>query len=174
MPSEDEDKPDFSFKSVEKEVDKLFSDKEEKKEKIAEIPHLSDKIKQGMEIKNNLPDKDFLRVDFKEANVTFKDKDGNKKTEKKLVVNYKDVKGVDHVEITNGIYKLDLRDDAYFWFIRTPEVIPQRMQQISRASIDRKKCYEPEKRKLDLPVLLIVGLAVGAIIIVVSFISFMT
>ncbi len=53
---------DFSFQDVENEVDKILgtSDKDEKEE--PKLHHITETIRLGMEIKHNLPDRDFLRV----------------------------------------------------------------------------------------------------------------
>ena len=93
--------------------------------------------------------------------------DGTQK--KKVMVRHKDLDNVEHVEITKGLYQLDLRDDAYFWFVRTPEVIPQRIKQCVRAAIDRKKCYEMEKRKIEIPYLMLIILGIGVAIIIFAF-----
>lgn len=169
---------DFSFRNVEEKVDRVLQSRKKKQdeEEVLEFktPNLSDKTKKGLEIRNNLPDPGFLEVKFDEVKVTTENEDGSKKVEKKIKVTHKDVEGKEHVEVTNGIYKLDLRNDATFWFLRTPEVIPQRTKQAIRAAIDRKKCYEPMKRKLDVPYILVIILIVGAIIIAVSFMSWIS
>lgn len=161
---------DFSFDTMRDDIDKLFTEREKREEKTEmKIPHFSDKIKDGLEIKNNLPDEGFLGVKFDEVNVTKKDKNGEEKTERKIRVTHEDTEGKEHVEYVRGIWKMDLRNDAYFWFVRTPEVIPQRIKQCIRAAIDRKKCYEFEKRKMEIPLLLLLILGIGAAIIIVAF-----
>jgi hypothetical protein len=160
---------EFSFKDVEKDVDEALEkkDKETKEKPEEKISHISDKIKQGMEIKENLPDKGFL--EFKAEEIKIINKDGTER--EALLTTTKDVNGVDHIEITNGQYVIDLRNDAEFWFIRSPTVVPQIIQQGIRAAIDRRKSYEPEKRRREIPVWLIAGIAVGAIVIIIMLIS---
>jgi len=98
-----------------------------------------------------------------------KDENGKKYAE----ITHKDENGKEHVDKHNGLFCLDLRNDADFWFIRTPILIPQIYKQAIRTHLDIKKCHDPEKRKLELPVALISILIVGTIIIVISFLSLM-
>jgi hypothetical protein len=160
---------DFSFKDVEKDIDKTLNEKT-KEEPTPKVSHISDKIRQGMEIKENLPDKGFL--EFKAEEIEIKNKDGTKR--KALLTTTRDTEGVDHVEVTDGKYVIDLRNDAEFWFIRSPTVVPQIIQQGIRAAIDRRKSYEPEKRRREIPIYLIAGIAIGAIVIVIMLISMLT
>lgn len=164
---------DLDMKTIEKDIDNTLGEKAERQQKEGEsskLSHLSDRIRQGLEIKENLPSKGFLN--FKAESVLIKYRDG---TEKRAVMTTtSDTDGVDHIEVTNGLYQIDLRNDAEFWFIRSPTVVPQMITQTERAAIDRKDSYKPEKRKIPLPYWLIAGIAVGAIIIVAMLISMLT
>lgn len=171
MPKKSKDETpsiDFSFNDVEKEIDETLKQKA-KDEPERKVSHISDKIRQGMKIKENLPEKGFL--EFKAEEIEITNKDGSKR--KALLTTTIDTEGVAHVEVTSGLYVIDLRNDAEFWFIRSPTVVPQMIQQAVRSSIDRKKCYEPEKRKLDIPIWLIAGIAIGSIIIIWMLVSMM-
>jgi hypothetical protein len=157
----------FSFKEVKDRVEELRKEKELKQGKKVKTFHISEKIKQGKEIKENLPEPGFLDVKFEDGI--------EKKTgEKRIIVTHKDTEGKEVVEVTNGLFNIDLRNDVIFWFIRTPEVVPTMINQAVRTAIDRKKCYEVEKRKIDYPILLIIGLIIGALIIGFMFISAMS
>lgn len=154
--------PDFSFKEIESQVDELF-DKKKDQDKYESIGNISDKIKEGMEIKNNLPEKGFMEVKADEK----KDENGKKYVE----ITYKDTEDKEHKIKHKGIFCLDLRNDAEFWFIRTPILVPQIYKQAIRTHLDIKKCHEPERRKIELPIALIIGLIIGTVIIILSFIS---
>jgi hypothetical protein len=173
VPEETED-IDFSFSDVDEEVDKLLDKREKKEKPKATVQHISEKIRTGLEIKNNLPDKGFLNVKAEEGIVTRKDENGEEVQERKIIVTHKDTKGVEHVEITDGLFNIDLRNDANWWFIRTPDVVPSMINQAVRTALDVKKCHEPEKRKIEFPYLLVIGLIVGAIIIGLMFWSLLT
>jgi len=159
--------PDFSFdtkrKTIEEEIDKHF----EEGEKIdgGKIANISDKIREGKEIRDHLPEKGFMEVKFNEV----EKKDGTKEVE----IIHKDENGEETTETHNGLFCLDLRNDADFWFIRTPILMPQIYKQAIRTHLDIKKCHDPEKRKLELPIALIAILIVGTVIIILSFLSLM-
>lgn len=160
-----EEEPDFSFKKIEEQVDQFF-DKRETKEKRTR--HISEKIREGIEIKENLPDEGFLEVKADEVEVETK----NGK-EKGVQITSTDTNGKKHVNIVKGLFQIDLRNDATWWFIRTPILSPQIYKQAIRTHLDIKKCHEPEKRRLEVPYLLIAVLVIGAAIIAISFLSMM-
>lgn len=162
---------DFSFQDVENEVDKILgtSDKDEKKK--PEVHHISEKIQMGMEIKNNPPDKGFLEVKAEVGMVKYTDRYGEMHEKKKVIITSKDVKDVEHVEITDGLFTIDLRNDANFWFIRSPVTVPSMITQAVRTHLDIKKCHEPEKRRVDIPIWLIAALVGGAAIIFIMLFS---
>ena len=155
---------DFSFQDVENEVDKILgtSDKDEKKPKLH---HITEKIQLGMEIKHELPDRDFLRVKTEKGIVKFIDRYGEEQEREQVLITSKDVEGVEHVEITDGLFAMDFRNDCNFWFNRSPVVVPAMINQAVHTHVDIKKCYEMEKRKLELPIVLILALVGGAVII---------
>ena len=164
-PENDKEDIDFSLDSLRKEIDSKLDEKAKKTKDETTVQHISERIKKGLEMKNNLPNKDFMTFKAEEGTL----QDGTKV----LKTTTTDTDGVPHVEITKGVYKLDLRNDAEYWFIRTPVVVPQMIRHAVRSAIDRKKCYELEKRKLELPIWLIIGLGVGAVIIIISLVSMM-
>lgn len=167
---EDSEEIDFSFSDIDTEIDKLLKGKEQQKKEKIEIGHtVNEKIKTGLEIRNNLPDEGFLEVKADEVNLTHENKYGEMVTEKKVRITHTDTKGKEHIEFVEGLFKIDLRNDAHWWFIRTPEVVPSMIKQAVRTHLDIKKCYEVEKRKLDIPWFLIIGLIIGALIILLMF-----
>lgn len=170
-----EKKPDFSFKKdkIREEIDKRFEKLQVEEEKT-KIKHISDQIEQGLEIKQNLPDAGAFDVKFDEVKAKVKDKEGNEIEKRMIKVSHTDEKGEVTEELTSGIYQTDLREDALFWFIRSPEVVPSLIRQAIRTHLDIKKCHEPEKRKHEIPIILIVILIAGAAIITWMMISLMT
>ena len=166
---------DFSFEGeAEKAVDEMFEKTKNSSEKKPEIPHLSEKIQLGMEMRHIPPDKGFLNVRADVANVTFTDKYGEKQVVKKVIITSKDIEGVEHVEITDGIFEIDLRNDSNFWHIRSPVTVPSLINQAVRVAVDIKECYKVVKRKLELPWILIFALIGGVAIIVLMMISLMS
>jgi len=157
---------DFSFQDVENEVDKILGKTSEEDKKKPIIQHISDKIQMGMTIKNNLPDKGFLNVKAETGLVKYKDRYGEEFLEKKVIITSKDIHDVEYVEITDGLFNIDLRNDSEFWFIRSPITVPSMIRQAQRVAIDVKECYKIVKRKFELPILLIVALLGGAAIII--------
>lgn len=166
---------DFSFKDVEQQVDQFLEDKGKKQKKEIETHHISDKIKQGLKIKQHLPEKNFLNVKAEEVEVQTKrtDEEGNEiiDKERKVQITHTNKDGKTFTEIVKGIFEIDLNNDAYWWFIRTPTVMPQLIDQSVRTHIDIKNAHKPEKRKIEIPYLLIIAFAIGALIIVISLIS---
>lgn len=162
---------DFSFQDadVEKEVDKLLGKSDEKEK--PKTHHISEKIRMGMEIKNNLPDKGFLNVKAEKATVKYIDKYGEEHEKEKVIITSKDIHNIEHVEITDGLFNIDLRNDSNFWFIRSPVVVPSMITQAVRTHLDIKKCHDPEKHKVELPILLVAALIGGAVIIVIMLFS---
>lgn len=165
---------DFSFKDVENEVDKILGTTDEKKKTKPNIQHISDKIQIGMEIKNNLPDKGFLEVKAERGKVKFTDRYGEEHEEDKVIITSKDIKDVEHVEITDGLFTIDLRNDSEFWFIRSPITVPSMIRQAQRTAIDVKDCYKIEKRKVEFPLLLVLALIGGAAIIILMLFSLLS
>lgn len=162
-----EKKPDFSFKKekIREVIDKRFEKLQVEEEKT-KIKHISDQIEQGLEIKQNLPDDGAFDVKFDEVKAKVKDKEGNETEKKMIKVSHKDEKGEVTEELTSGIYNIDLRDDALFWFTRSPEVVPSLIRQAIRTHLDIKKCHEPEKRKREIPLIVIIILLAGAAVII--------
>jgi len=156
---------DFSFGDVEKEEDRILGTSDKSKKEKPKLHHITEKIQMGMEIKHELPDRDFLRVKTEKGIVTFIDRYGEKREEEHVIVTSKDIEGVDHVEITKGLFAIDFRNDCNFWFNRSPAVIPAMINQAVHTHVDIKKCYEMEKRKLELPIVLILALVGGAAVI---------
>ena len=167
-----DDTSKYSFKdkktrdvAVEKEVDDMLGTTDDEKEK-PKLHHITEKIQMGMEIKHNLPDRDFLRVKTEKGIVTFIDRYGEEREEEHVIVTSRDIEGVDHVEITKGLFSMDFRNDCNFWFNRSPVVVPAMINQAVHTHVDIKKCYEMEKRKLELPWILILALVGGAAVII--------
>ena len=158
---------DFSF---ENEAEKTVSEVQKSSysdEKKPKLHHITEKIQMGMEIKHDLPDKGFLNVKVERGRVKFIDRYGEKQEKDKVIVTSKDIKDVEHVEITDGLFAMDFRNDCNFWFNRSPVVVPAMINQAVHTHVDIKKCYEMEKRKLELPILLIAALIGGAAIIII-------
>ena len=157
---------DFSFQDVENEVDKILgTSKDKDKKEKPKLHHITEKIQMGMEIKHNLPDKGFLNVKAERGKVKFIDRYGETQEKDKVIITSKDIKDVEHVEITDGLFAMDFRNDCDFWFNRSPVVVPAMINQAVHTHVDIKKCYEMEKRKLELPILLIAMLIGGAAVI---------
>ena len=156
---------DFSFENeaenaVKRVQKSSYSDEEEPK-----LHHITEKIQMGMEIKHNLPDKDFLNVKVERGKVKFTDRYGQSQEKDKVIVTSRDIYNVEHVEITDGLFAMDFRNDCNFWFNRSPVVVPAMINQAVHTHVDIKKCYEMEKRKLELPIVLILALVGGAAVI---------
>jgi len=166
---------DFSFtdKDVEREVDKLFKG-EGQTVNEPETRHISEKVRFGVEVKNKLPDKGFLEVKAEKGIVKFKDKYGEVQEKQKVIITSKDIEDIEHVEITDGLFATDLRNDANWWFIRSPIIVPSMIRQAKRVAIDTRKCYEDEKRRPEIPLWLIVALICGAGIILLMLWSLFT
>ena len=165
---------DFSFDDVENEVDKILGTSKDKDQKEKpKLHHITEKIQMGMEIKHELPDRDFLRVKTEKGIVTFIDRYGEEQNEDHVIVTSRDIEGIDHVEITKGIFSMDFRNDCDFWFNRSPVIVPSLINQAVHTHVDIRKCYEMEKRKFELPIVLILALVGGAAIILLMLWSMM-
>jgi len=172
--SGDSNSDNFSFESeAEKAVDEMFK-KSSNVEQKPVMPHISEKIKVGMEIKHNLPDKGYLEVKAETGKVKFIDRYGEPQVKEKVIVTSRDIHNIEYVEITDGLFSMDFRNDCNFWFNRSPVTVPSMINQAVRTHLDTKKCYEMEKRKLDIPLWLILGLVVGCAIILVMLFSLMS
>ena len=164
---------DFSFEGeAEKAVDKMFKESDSDKDK-PEIPHITEKIRLGMEIKTNLPSKGYLRVKAERIKVKYTDRWGEKQETDKILITSKDIYDVEHFEIGDGLFAMDFRNDCNFWFNRSPTVVPAMIKQTVHTHMDIKKCYEVEKRKVELPIWLIIALIGGAVIILLMLWSLM-
>ena len=164
----------FSFENeAEKAVDELFKNKGDDKEK-PESHHITEKIRMGMEIKHNLPDKGYLKVKAERGKVKFTDRYGEEQVKEKVIITSRDINDVEHVEITDGLFSMDFRNDCNFWFNRSPVVVPAMIKQAVHTHVDIKKCYEMEKRKIELPLVLILALIGGAAIIIIMLLSLVT
>ena len=156
---------DFSFDDVENEVDKILGTSDKGKKEKPKLHHITEKIQMCIEIKHNLPDKDFLKVKVERGKVKFTDRYGQKHEKDKVIVTSKDINDVEHVEITDGLFSMDFRNDCNFWFNRSPVVVPSMINQAVHTYDDIKKCYEMEKRKFEIPIVLILALVGGAVVI---------
>lgn len=158
---------DFSFQDVENEVDKILgtSDKDEKQK--PKLHHITEKIQLGMEIKHEPPDKGFLNVKVDRCKVKYTDRYGQKQEADKILVRSKDIEDVEHFEITDGLFAMDFRNDCNFWYNRSPVTVPAMINQAVHTHVDIKKCYEMEKRKSEIPIVLILALIGGAAIILI-------
>ena len=165
---------DFSFQDVEQEVDKILGTSDKDKKEKPKLHHITEKIQMGMEIKHELPDKDFLKVKADRGKVTFIDRYGEQHVKEKVIITSKDIDGVEHVEITDGLFAMDFRNDCNFWFNRSPVVVPAMINQAVRVAIDIKECYKIKKRKIEIPIWLIAALIGGGGIIIVMLISLMS
>ena len=159
---------DFSFDDVDvsKAVDKILGTAQDAEKEKPKLHHITEKIQVGMEIKHDLPDKGFLNVKVERGKVKFTDRYGETQEKDKIIVTSKDIKDVEHVEITDGLFAIDFRNDCNFWFNRSPVTVPSMINQAVRTHLDVKKCYEMEKRKVEIPVWLIAALIGGTIIII--------
>lgn len=166
---------DFSFEDsdVRKAVDEILgtSEDDDGKKKTPKTHHITEKIGMGMEIKHNLPDKGYLAVKAESGTLKFIDKYGEEHEEKKVLITSKDVKGVKHFEITEGLFAMDFRNDCNFWFNRSPVTVPAMIKQAVHTHVDIKRCYEMEKRRSEIPLWLIAGLIGGAVIIMLMLFS---
>ena len=165
---------DFSFQDVENEVDKILGTSDKDKKEKPKLHHITEKIQMGMEIKHELPDKDFLKVKAERGKVTFIDKYGEQHVKEKVIVTSKDIEDVEHVEITDGLFAMDFRNDCNFWFNRSPVVVPSMINQAVRVAIDIKECYKIKKRKIEIPIWLIAGFIGGAVIIILMLVLLMS
>ena len=156
---------DFSFENEAEKAVKQVQKSSYSEEKEPKLHHITEKIQMGMDIKHNLPDKDFLKVKLERGRVKFIDRYGQTQEKDKVIVTSKDIKDVEYVEITDGLFAMDFRNDCNFWFNRSPVVVPAMINQAVHTHVDIKKCYEMEKRKLELPILLILALVGGAAVI---------
>ena len=166
---------DFSFEDVDvrKAVDEILGTSEGDKKKL-ETHHITEKIGMGMEIKHNLPDKGYLNVKAERGKVKFVDKYGEPHEEKKVIITSKDIEDVEHVEITDGLFAMDFRNDCNFWFNRSPVTVPAMIKQAVHTHVDIKKCYDMAKRKTEIPIWLIACFIGGAIVIVLMLFSLMS
>jgi len=165
---------DFSFQDVENEVDKILGKSDDKEKKTPELHHITEKIQVGMEIKHNLPDKGYLKVKAERGKVKFTDRYGEEQVKEKVIITSRDINDVEHVEITDGLFSMDFRNDCNFWFNRSPVVVPAMIKQAVHTHVDIKKCYDMEKRKVDIPLWLILGMIGGGVIIVAMVLSLLT
>ena len=166
---------DFSFENeAEKAVDEMFSESSSSDGKKPKLHHITEKIQLGMEIKHDPPDRDFLRVKTEKGIVTFIDKYGEEREEEHVLVTSRDIEGIDHFEITKGLFVIDFRNDCNFWHNRSPEVVPAMIKQAVHTHVDIKKCYDMSKRKTEIPIWLILAMIGGAGIIIAMVISLLT
>jgi len=164
---------DFSFETeAEKAVDDMFKNSGDGEK--PETKHITEKIRRGLEIKENLPDKGYLEVKAERGTLKFIDKYGDEREEKKVLITSKDVHDVKHFEISDGLFSMDFRNDCNFWFNRSCVTVPAMIKQSVHTHVDIKKCYDMEKRKIELPWILILALIGGAIIIVLMLFSLMS
>jgi len=166
---------DFSFEDdeVTRAVDKLLGGSEKDK-KTPKMHHITERIALGMEIKHNLPDKGYLRVKAEKGDVKFIDRYGEEQIKEKVIITSKDIKDVEHVEITDGLFSMDFRNDCNFWFNRSPVTVPAMIKQAVHTHVDIKKCYDMEKRKTEIPIWLILGLIIGGAIILIMMFSLLS
>ena len=156
---------DFSFENEAENAVKRVQKSSYSAEEEPKLHHITEKIQMGMEIKHKLPDKDFLKVKVERGKVKFTDRYGQEQVKNKVIVTSRDIHDVEHVEITDGLFAMDFRNDCNFWFNRSPVVVPAMINQAVHTHVDIKKCYEMEKRKLELPIVLILALVGGAAVI---------
>ena len=176
-----EETPDFSFidDNVSQQIDKAI---DRHKQKIGEdefkIEHVSDKIRFAKTIKENPPEKDFMKIDANETIVTKEDEDGNISEEKGVAVisyhEHEEAEGIPgetikKVAVYNGLFSIDLNIDAYFWFVRACNIFPLILDQGIRTHLDIKRSHEPEKRRHELPIALIGAVIAGIILIFLIF-----
>ena len=161
---------DFDFKQTREKIDKELDKRRGTDKDEVKSSNITEEIKFCLDVKNDLPDEGFLGVKADKVLIKFKD---GREAKKAVMMTSWDVDDVEHVEIVNGLFNIDLRDDANFWFIRSPTVVPSMMDDAKSTGYEIKDCYKPDKRKRELPIWLIVGIVVGAIIIAVMMLSMM-
>lgn len=179
----DEDKPDFSFETVKpdyadisREVDKALDTrkKQVKEPEEFKIEHVTDKIRFAKEIKEKPPEKGFMNVEFKDAEITETDDNGYEETKKGVAViteheDKETKKKKRKIAIYDGIFNIDLNVDAYWWFVRSCNVFPTILDQGIRTHLDIKKSHEPEKRKVEIPYFLIGAAILGLLFLFLIF-----
>ena len=167
---------DFSFKDIDKEIDQAI---EKQKTRVGsdefKTEHIADKVHFAKNIREHPPDKGFMNVDFKEAEVTGSDEYGEEFKKKGIAVITEHIdkakKKIKKIAVYDGIFNIDLNTDAYFWFVRSCNVFPLILDQGIRTHIDIKKAYLPEKRKLEIPWILI-GLGITGFIFIILILRF--
>ena len=166
---------DFSFENeAERAVDKMFSESGSSDEDKPKLHHITERIQGSMEIKHNPPDKGFLNVKVNKVKVKYTDRYGEKHETDKILVRSKDIKEIEHFEISDGLFAMDFRNDCNFWHNRSPEVVPAMIKQAVHTHVDIKKCYDMTKRKTEIPLWLILAMIGGAGIIIAMVISLLT
>lgn len=181
----DEGKPDFSFKEVSpdyadvsSEIDKALEKTKTRYDPSKEfkIEHVTDKIKFAKTIKEEPPEKGFMNVDFKDAEVTEIDENDHEETYKGVAVitehgDDKDPTGkkIKKIAVYDGIFNIDLNVDAYWWFVRSCNIFPTILDQGIRTHLDIKRSHEPEKRKIEIPYFLIGAAVLGLILLLLVF-----
>jgi hypothetical protein len=166
-----QDDVEFDFKDIDKEIDSAI-DKQKKKMTADEykIEHITDKIRFAKKIKENPPEPGFMDVKFHDAEVTSTDEYGEDVKKKGIAViteHISDVgKKIKKIAVYDGIFNIDLNTDAYFWFVRSCNVFPLILDQGIRTHLDIKHAHQPEKRKVDIPWILI-GLGIVGFIFIV-------
>lgn len=167
---------DFSFKDIEQAVDQAV---EQHKKKTGadeyKIEHITDKIRFAKQIKEHPPEKGFMDVKFHDTEVTGTDEYGEEIKQKGIAVITEHIdklgKKIKKIAVYDGIFNIDLNADAYFWFVRSCNVFPLILDQGIRTHLDIKKAYLPEKRKLEVPWILI-GLGITGFIFIILILRF--
>lgn len=155
----------FNKLDVDKEVDSLIKQQPKQDDDIKEIQHISDKIRFAKQVRQQPPENGFMETKFDQ--VKAKMADGT--TRKGVAITYTNPEGVEEVEFTNGLFSIDLRNDINWFFVRSGLVVPMLLEQGIRTHLDIKKSHEPEKRKKEIPLMLI---AIGVVVFFIIFISF--
>jgi hypothetical protein len=168
---------DFSFKNIEQEIDAVVEkQKHNTGEDEYKIEHISDKIRFAKQIKENPPEKGFMDVSFRDAEVTGTAEYGEEFKKKGIAVITEHLdkagKKIKKIAVYDGIFNIDLNTDAYFWFVRSCNVFPLILDQGIRTHLDIKKSYNIEKRKLEVPWALI-GLGIAGFVFIILILNFL-
>lgn len=173
---EPEENDDFSFKNIDDAVDDAIN-KQKQKTGVDDykIEHITDKIRFAKNIKENPPEHGFMDIKFHDAEVAGTDECGEEFKKKGIAVITEHIdnakKKIKKIVVYDGIFNIDLNTDAYFWFTRSCNVFPLILDQGIRTHLDIKKAHEPEKRKLEIPWILI-GLGITGFVFIILILNF--
>lgn len=183
-------KPDFKFSDITKEIDNIIDRKKKSFDpnKEFKLEHISDRIKFAKTVKEQPPEKGYMKIEAKDAKLITKHPDGSEETQKAIaIISEHEVPETDpekrkqgittkikkKIALYDGLFNIDLNVDAYWWFVRSCNVFPTILDQGIRTHLDIKKAHEPEKRKHEIPWILI-GLGITGLMLIFLIFHYMT